>query len=106
MDLILRGGLRNPLLADAYITNVILTDDLRHARIYFRLTRQEVDAKQQEAALRALGGSSGHIRRELGPKLQLKFMPDLVFFWDEGVDRAARVEAVLDELRKQRQGDA
>src|SRR4051812_33522231 len=106
MDLVLRGGLRNPSLADVYITNVMLTDDLRHARVYFRLTRPEVDDKQRKAAVKALGGAGGHIRRELGPKLQLKYMPDLVFFWDEGFDKAARVEAVLDELRRKQEGDA
>ena len=106
MEFILRGGLRNPKLADAYVTDVAITDDLRHARIYFRLTSAEVDDKQREAALRALRGAGGHIRRELGPRLQLKYMPDLEFFWDDGVDRASRVEAVLDELRRERQGDS
>ena len=106
MDLVLRGGLRDPSLADVYITNVALTDDLRHARVYFRLTRPEVDAKQRNAALKALGGARGHIRRELGPKLRLKYMPELVFFWDEGFDRAARVEAVLEELRRTQEDEA
>jgi ribosome-binding factor A len=106
MDFIIRGGVRDPSLSDLYVTQVAVTDDLRHARVYFRLTRPDVDAKQQEAAMRALGGARGHIRRELGPRLQLKYMPDLVFFWDEGVDRAARVDAVLDELERERQGKA
>jgi ribosome-binding factor A len=105
MGLLLRGGLRDRTLSDVYVTRVELTDDLRHARVYFRLTRPEVDDKQRNAALKALGGAGGHIRRELGPKLQLKYMPDLVFFWDEGFDRAARVEAVLEEIRRKQEGD-
>jgi ribosome-binding factor A len=98
MEFLLRGGLREPALAAAYVTRVELTDDLRHARIYFRLTQPEVDAKDRSAACSALERASGYLRRELGPRLQLKYMPDFKFFWDEGFDRAARVEAVLAEL--------
>lgn len=103
MDLLLRGGVRDPAVSDVYITDVAVTDDLRHARVYFRLTRPEVDDKQRNAALRGLSRAGGFVRRELGPKLQLKYMPELQFFWAEGPDRAARVEAVLAELRRERE---
>jgi ribosome-binding factor A len=98
MEFLLRGGLREPALASVYVTAVALTDDLRHARIYFRLTQPEVDAKDRSAACSALERASGYLRRELGPRLQLKYMPDFKFFWDDGFDRAARVDAVLAEL--------
>jgi ribosome-binding factor A len=98
MELLLRGGLRDKAVADAYITDVAFTDDLRHARIYFRLTQPEVDAKDRSAACSALERASGYLRRELGPRLQLKYMPDFKFFWDDGFDRAARIDAVLAEL--------
>ena len=106
MELVLRGALRDPSLADAYFTQIQLTDDLRHARIYFRLTRPTLGDKDREHALSALERASGFLRKELGPKLQLQYMPDLKFFWDDGLDRAARVEAVLAELhRSDEEGD-
>ncbi|MET0388551.1 MAG: 30S ribosome-binding factor RbfA [Polyangiales bacterium] len=104
MDLVIRGALRDPGLADTYITRVELTADLRHARIYFRLTRPSLGAKDREYALAALDRAGGFIRKELGPKLQLQYMPDLKFFWDDGLDRAARVEAMLEEIRRDEEG--
>lgn len=101
MELVLRGALRDPGLADAFFTQIHLSDDLRHARIYFRLTRPSVGAKDREHALHALERASGFLRKELGPRLQLQYMPELKFFWDEGPDRAARVDEVLAELRVQ-----
>ena len=98
MDFLLRGGLREPALTSVYISGVKLTNDLRHARIYFRLTQPEVDDKDRNAARSALERASGYLRRELGPRLQLKYMPDFTFFWDEGMDRAARVDAVIAEI--------
>jgi ribosome-binding factor A len=104
MELVLRGALRDPELTDTYVTSVQLTADLRHARIYFRLTRSVVGDKDREHALAALERASGFIRRELGPKLRLQYMPDLKFFWDDGLERAARVEAVLEEIRREEEG--
>ena len=101
MELVLRGALRDPSLADTYFTQIQLSDDLRHARIYFRLTRPTLGAKDREHALQAMERASGFLRKELGPKLQLQYMPELKFFWDEGLDRAARVEEMLDEIRRE-----
>ncbi len=106
MELFLRGLVRDPAVADVYVTQVALTDDLRHARVYVRLTRAEVDDKQRDTTIRALERAGGHLRRELGPRLRLKYMPDLQFFWDEGLDNAARVEAVLDEIRREQEGES
>jgi ribosome-binding factor A len=104
MEFLLRGGVRDPAVADVYVTNLTLSADLRHAQVYFRLTRPAVSDKDREHALAALERANGYLRRELGPRLQLQYMPDLKFFWDEGFDRAARVDAVLDEIRRDEEG--
>jgi ribosome-binding factor A len=62
------------------------------------LTQPEVDAKDRNAACSALERASGYLRRELTPRLQLKYMPDFKFFWDDAFDRGARVDAVLAEI--------
>ncbi len=105
MELVLRGALRDPGLADAYFTQIQLSDDLRHARIYFRLTRPNLGAKDREHALTALERASGFLRKELGPKLQLQYMPELKFFWDDGLDRAARVDSLLAEIHRDDSND-
>jgi ribosome-binding factor A len=104
MEFLLRGGVRDPAVSDVYVTKLTLSADLRHAQVYFRLTRPVVSAKDREDALAALERAHGYLRRELGPRLQLQYMPDLKFFWDEGFDRAARVDAVLAEIRRDEEG--
>jgi ribosome-binding factor A len=104
MELLLRGSVRDPALADAYVTDVALSDDLRHARVYFRLTRSVVGAKDRENTLAGLEKAKGYLRRELGPRLRLQYMPELKFFWDETLDEGARVDAVLAEIRRDDEG--
>lgn len=96
MDMLLRGEVRDPAASAAFVTNVALTDDLQNARVY---VRSVTDGADPDAIVRGLQRAAPYIRRELSPRLQLKYLPQLKFFWDEGVDRAARVEALLDEIR-------
>jgi len=98
MDLSLRGGIRDPAVQGLVVSAVRMTDDLGIARIYVRLV-DEVDAKRQEAVVDALERAKGFIRRELGQRLRLRHVPELEFFWDDVVDTALRIEAILDEIR-------
>ena len=99
MDMLLRGDIRDPAVAGVFVTAVRLSDDLRHARIYVR-SPQEAGPEARKAILRGLQRAAGFMRRELSPRLQLKYLPELKFFWDEGVDEATRVEELLSDLRE------
>jgi ribosome-binding factor A len=101
MALLVRGGVRDPSAADAYVTAVQVSDDLRHARVYVRLLRAETTEAEQRAAVAALSRAAGFLRRELAPALRLKYQPELRFFWDDNVDRAARVETLLSEIERE-----
>ena len=101
MAQLVRGAVRDPDAADSYVTAVQVSDDLRHARVYVRLLRTEVDARQRERTVEALNRAAGYLRRELAPTLKLKYQPELRFFWDDNVDRAARVETLLSEIERE-----
>lgn len=98
MEMLLRGDIRDPAVGGVFVTSVGLSDDLRHARVYVR-TSSESDPAQRKVVLRGLQRAAGFIRRELSPRLKLKYLPELRFYWDEGVDQASRVEELLSDLR-------
>jgi len=99
MDLLVRGVVRDPNAADCYVTAVRVSDDLRHARVWVRMLRQEVTEVERKRAVDALNRAAGFLRRELAPRLPLKHQPDLHFDWDAGVETAARIEELLAEER-------
>jgi ribosome-binding factor A len=98
MALLVRGVVRDPNAADCCITAVKVSDDLSHARVYVRLLRTEVPEPAREALVGALNHAAGFLRRELAPRLAIKHQPDLKFFWDQNIDQAARIEALLSEI--------
>ncbi|MEM8605567.1 MAG: 30S ribosome-binding factor RbfA [Myxococcota bacterium] len=98
MDLLLRGGLRDPNAQGVVVSAVKMTDDLGIARVYVRVL-DEVGPDEQERVVDALDRATGFLRRELGQRMQLRHVPALEFYWDEVVDSALRIEAILDEIR-------
>lgn len=102
--LLARGVIRDPGVRDVIVTGVRVSDDLRHARVYVRQLTDEQNAPQQEQLLSALRRASSFIRRELSPTLKLKYQPDLNFFWDDGLDRAARIEELLRDIKAEDEG--
>jgi ribosome-binding factor A len=99
MELMLRGGVRDPAAKDVVVSAVRMTDDLSIARVYVRVL-EEIDAEHQDAVVEALVRASGFLRREIGQRLQLRHVPKLEFYWDEVVDSGIRIESILDEIRE------
>ncbi|MGH8657541.1 MAG: 30S ribosome-binding factor RbfA [Gammaproteobacteria bacterium] len=79
------------------ITAVALSRDLRHAKIYFTgLNTEDVVADIESA----LNHQSGNLRHLLGQQLRIKFIPELQFICDESIERATRVDSLLDAVRR------
>lgn len=99
MDLLLRGAVKDPGARGVIVHAVKVSGDLRHAKVWVRLGEPDSDAARRRGAVGALGRASGFLRREIGARLGLRYTPELTFVWDDTAERAARVEALLDEVR-------
>jgi ribosome-binding factor A len=88
--------LKDPRLRGITLTGVEMTDDLRHARVFF--SHLEGSARAS-AAIAGFHSASGFIRREIGRSLTLRYAPELEFQFDPGPERAARIDALLREAR-------
>ena len=98
------GRLHDPRLAAVAITGVTLTDDLAFARIY---VRPGLDGEgDPRPLLRGLEAASGRLRGEMGRALGLRRAPELRFLYDDGVERAGRVEALLAEIEAEAKASA
>jgi ribosome-binding factor A len=98
MDLLLRGEIRDPELQGAIVSGVDVTSDLSLARVWMRDLAGDADERRRKRLVRAMSRASGFIRRELGRTLELRRVPELRFEWDASTERAARVEALFQEI--------
>ena len=91
-----RREIRDPRLGAVTITAAKVTKDLRHARIYFNLLGGREDKSD---VLAGLESATGFIRSKVGKQLNLRFVPNLEFFYDETPDEAQRIEDLLKQVK-------
>lgn len=89
--------LSDPRISFATVTAVETTPDLRAARVHVSVLGS---AEEQQLALRALEGARHHLRRALGDRTELRFVPDLLFALDRSAERAARISSLLRQARE------
>jgi ribosome-binding factor A len=92
---LLARRVKDPRLAAVVLTRVDMGDDLRLARVGFRIVEGGCGREAVEAALEA---ARGFLRKELGDQLKMKFTPELRFRFDESVDHVENVERILKAL--------
>lgn len=89
--------LSDPRISFATVTAVETTSDLRTARVHVSVLG---DDAQRRGTLSALEGAKHHLRREIGARTELRYVPDLVFVEDRSAERAARISTLLREVRE------
>jgi len=95
-DILLRR-IRDPRIELVTITDVKLSDDLRSAKIYIvQMGKDRLDAELQAGLERA----KGFLKRELGRRLNLRYMPDVVFYYDRSFEYGSRIDRLLSEIHE------
>jgi ribosome-binding factor A len=86
----------DPDLHKVTITDVEMPPDLKSARIYFSCLGEETD---RALATEALERASGYLRREVTRRCGLRYAPELHFSLDRTLERGARIEELLAQVR-------
>mgnify|MGYP002784072689 CR=1 FL=1 len=79
------------------VTAVEMARDLRHATVFVSVMGEQA---VKEGTLEAITGLAPHLRGRVGRALRLQFAPELTFRLDESVQRAARIETLLAQIKK------
>lgn len=90
-ELLLRE-IKDPRIGLVTVTNVKISPDLRHARVYFSTLGNE---QQRAQSLRGLTSAAGFIRSQVARRLNLRVAPEIVFEFDDSLEQAERVARLL-----------
>jgi ribosome-binding factor A len=90
----LAQDLKDPRIGFVTVTDVKTSPDLRHARVYVSVLGPE---SEQDDTLAGLQSAHGFLQGRIASELRLKRTPELEFQLDHTAERAARVEALLDQ---------
>ncbi len=77
------------------VTGIRMSPDLSHAKIYISLMGPE---HERDESLATLNHATGWMRRELGRRIRMKSVPDIVFVEDTSQDYGEHIDRLIDEI--------
>lgn len=95
---ILLKEVRDPRVGFATVTSARLSPDHRYAHVYVSVLGSPEETKR---TLTALNSAAGFIRRQLGSRMRLRHTPEISFEFDPSVETGARMEQLLQEVKKE-----
>ncbi|WP_211745903.1 30S ribosome-binding factor RbfA [Paenibacillus sp. Marseille-Q4541] len=95
LSLLIQSELKDPRIGFVTVTGVDLTNDLSQAKIYLSVLG---DDEQKNNSLKALDKANGFLRSELGKRIRLRHVPELIFKIDESIEYGSRIEKLLTEI--------
>jgi ribosome-binding factor A len=119
--------LSDPRLGLVTVTGVEVSNDLRHATVYYSAldagreqpkrsrrrgappsaepdadaTVADAQAEFKAQTRAALRSAAPHLRTALGRQVRLKYVPELTFREDPAIEQGERVEAIIREIHSQ-----
>ncbi|HRP23192.1 MAG TPA: 30S ribosome-binding factor RbfA [Thauera sp.] len=92
---LIRLEVKDPRVGFITLTEVEITPDYAHAKVYFTCMTGEGDVPE---ILQGLRRASGFLRRELGRRIRIHTIPELHFHYDRSVEEGARLSKLIDEV--------
>lgn len=80
------------------IVRVDVTSDLSYCTVYISAMEGMDRAKE---AIRGLKSASGFIRHELGARLSLRKVPELIFKATDSIEYSANISRILNDLKEE-----
>ncbi len=101
-DLLMRK-VKDPRVKGTTLTGILVSRDLRSAKVYYSVIGGERDILEAQSGL---DSAKGFIKREIGLRMDLKYVPDIVFKHDPSLAAGEHMERLLQLIRKEESSDS
>lgn len=91
---LIRLELKDPRVGMVTVTDVEVTSDYSHAKVY--ISTLGGDARVEEA-LKGLESAAGFLRSQVSHRMKLRIMPMLHFLHDTSIERGMQMDRLIDE---------
>jgi ribosome-binding factor A len=93
---ILQRDIKDPRLGFATVTEVEVSGDLQHVKIFVSILGDE---NSRAETMDALASATGYIRSEIGRRVPLRLTPEISFEYDDSIERGARILKLIEDVQ-------
>ncbi|MDY6972574.1 MAG: 30S ribosome-binding factor RbfA [Thermodesulfobacteriota bacterium] len=97
ISVLLLNAVKDPRVQGVTVTGIRLSNDLRQARVYYSVIGEQAHIERAQAGL---DSAKGFVKREIGLRMKLKYVPEITFLHDPSLESGSQMEKLFDELRK------
>jgi ribosome-binding factor A len=94
---LLLNRVKDPRVKGVTITGTKLSNDLKMARVYFSVIGEKSEV---EMALNGLNSAKGFIKREIGLRMKLRYVPEIKFVHDPSLESGSYLDGIFQEIQK------
>ncbi len=94
---IIHFEMRDARVKSVTITQVVLNADLTYAKVYFMI---EGSSEEIKAMTATLNHAKGFIRHKISERIEVKYIPEIKFFYDENIVYDRRMDQLFEEIKR------
>lgn len=98
LSVLLLQKINDPRLSGVLISRVVVTPDLKQAKIYFAVPA----GTESAPALKGMNRAKGFFRSHLAKMLNLRYTPELFFYFDNLNEEVQRIDTLFRQIEEER----
>lgn len=97
--LLLLKRVKDPRIQGVTITGIRLSNNLKLAKVYYSVIGEK---NQIERAQAGLDSAKGFIKREIGLRMELRYIPEILFLHDPSLESGSLMDRLFEEMGRNR----
>jgi ribosome-binding factor A len=98
---LLLSKIKDPRVRSATVTGISLSNDLKRAKVFYSVIGEKGHVEETQAGL---DSAKGFIKREIGLRMELRYVPEITFVHDTSLARGDNMERLFREIGKENVG--
>ena len=95
---ILLKEVKDPRIGFVSVTDVEVSGDLRHAKVFVSVYGEE---SEKTETMEGLKEATGFIRKLIGDRITTYHTPEIIFRYDDSIEHGVYISKLIDEVREE-----
>lgn len=102
ISVIVQKEIKDSRMGFTTVTKVEISKDLKNATVYYSVLGTE---KEKRNTKFALSSAEGYIRKLIGDRIQMRFIPEIRFKIDKSIEHSQKIFDILEKIKKEKTED-
>ncbi len=94
---ILLREVKDPRIGFVSLTDVKVSGDLRHAKVFVSVYGSE---EEKEKTMKGLEKATGFIRKLVGERIKVYHTPEIIFRYDDSIEHGVHISKIIKKIKK------